>query len=215
MYQNQTINEAKPATNPYKGWIVLLDNGHGMNTPGKCSPDKRLREWKYAREIAEEVEKQLKADGVDVQRIVKEDMDITLGERCRRVNAIWNKNGGKNVVLVSIHVNAAGSDSKWHDARGFSVWVSKKGSTNSKRLGKLFCEQGEKLNIMGNRWIPKEKYWQANFTIITDTRCPAVLTENLFQDNKEDVDYLLSDEGRKTIIDMHVDVIEKYLKGQN
>ena len=32
--------------------IVLIDNGHGENTPGKCSPDKRLREYKKAREIA-------------------------------------------------------------------------------------------------------------------------------------------------------------------
>nr|DAT77576.1 MAG TPA: MurNAc-LAA [Caudoviricetes sp.] len=26
-----------------------------------------------------------------------------------------------------------------------------------------------------------------------DTKCPAVLTENLFQDNKEDVEFLLSE----------------------
>lgn len=212
MLQNQVINEAKPST-LFKGKVVLIDNGHGINTYGKCSPDKRLMEWKYTREIAEQVEKRLKADGVDAQRIVKEDRDISLSERCRRVNTLCSKYGAKNVVLVSIHVNAAGSDNKWHDARGFSVWVSKKGSANSKRLGKLFCEQGEKLGIMGNRWIPGEKYWQANYTIITDTNCPAVLTENLFQDNRQDVDYLLSEEGRNTITELHVDVIKKYLKG--
>lgn len=31
---------------------VLIDNGHGANTPGKRSPDGRLREYAYAREIA-------------------------------------------------------------------------------------------------------------------------------------------------------------------
>lgn len=211
----QTINEAKPVTNPYKGWVVLFDNGHGSNTPGKCSPDKRLMEWKYAREIVEAVERQLKLEGVDVRRIVTEDRDISLGERCRRVNALCTKYGSKNVVLASVHVNAAGDDNKWHDARGFSVYVSKKCSANSKRLGKLFTEEAIKQNLMGNRWIPGEKYWQANYKIITDTSCPAVLTENLFQDNKEDVDFLLSKEGREKIVNLHVEVIKKYLKGQN
>ena len=28
---------------------VILDNGHGANTPGKCSPDKSLLEYKWAR----------------------------------------------------------------------------------------------------------------------------------------------------------------------
>jgi len=31
---------------------ILIDNGHGSNTPGKCSPDGRLREYSYTREIA-------------------------------------------------------------------------------------------------------------------------------------------------------------------
>ena len=207
--QTANVNNVKP----YKKMVVLLDNGHGSNTYGKCSPDKRLMEWKYTREITEAVEKQLKSEGIDVRRIVTEDRDITLGERCRRVNALCSKYGSKNVVLVSVHVNAAGDDNKWHDARGFSVWVSKKGSTNSKNLGKMFTEEAIKQNLMGNRWIPGEKYWQANYQIITNTNCPAVLTENLFQDNKEDVDFLLSKEGREKITNLHVDVIKKYLKG--
>ena len=24
---------------------ILIDNGHGSNTPGKCSPDRRYRGW--------------------------------------------------------------------------------------------------------------------------------------------------------------------------
>ena len=29
---------------------ILIDNGHGENTPGKRSPDGKLREYLYARE---------------------------------------------------------------------------------------------------------------------------------------------------------------------
>ena len=40
---------------------------------------------------------------------------------------------------------------------------------------------------------------------------PAVLTENLFQDNKEDVEWLLTERGKQTIVDLHVEVIKQYL----
>jgi N-acetylmuramoyl-L-alanine amidase len=43
-----------------------------------------------------------------------------------------------------------------------------------------------------------------------DTRCPAVLTENLFQDNRQDVDFLLSPAGREAIIDLHFRAISAY-----
>ena len=39
---------------------VLVDNGHGVETPGKRSPEGRLRECKYAREIAASVVVRLK-----------------------------------------------------------------------------------------------------------------------------------------------------------
>ena len=41
----------------------------------------------------------------------------------------------------------------------------------------------------------------------------AVLTENLFQDNKADVDFLLSDQGRQAIVNLHLKAIEDYING--
>ena len=89
---------------------VLIDNGHGENTPGKRSPDGRLREWAYSREIADMVVVGLRKLGIDAERIVKEDTDVPLSERCRRANAIY-KEAGKKAILVSIHCNAAGNGS--------------------------------------------------------------------------------------------------------
>jgi N-acetylmuramoyl-L-alanine amidase len=43
------------------------------------------------------------------------------------------------------------------------------------------------------------------------TNCPAVLTENLFMDNKEDVKLLLSEEGKNKIVNLHVKGILTYL----
>ena len=48
--------------------------------------------------------------------------------------------------------------------------------------------------------------------MLNNTKCPAVLTENLFQDNKDDVNYLLSDEGKHAIIRLHVEGIINYLE---
>jgi N-acetylmuramoyl-L-alanine amidase len=59
--------------------------------------------------------------------------------------------------------------------------------------------------------VPYTKYWTANFTITSDTSCPAVLTENLFQDNKEEVQYLLSEEGKRNIVELHFEAIKKYI----
>jgi N-acetylmuramoyl-L-alanine amidase len=66
-----------------------------------------------------------------------------------------------------------------------------------------------KAGLAGNRAIPAEGFWRQNLAICRDTRCAAVLTENLFQDNTHDVDYLLSTAGFNTIVDVHVDAIKQ------
>ena len=40
-------------------FCVFLDNGHGKNTKGKHSPDNKLFEWKYCREIVKRISEQL------------------------------------------------------------------------------------------------------------------------------------------------------------
>ena len=55
---------------------ILIDNGHGSNTPGKCSPDGRLREYSYTREIAGRVVFELRKLGIDAELVVKEEIDV-------------------------------------------------------------------------------------------------------------------------------------------
>lgn len=40
---------------------ILIDAGHGINTPGKKSPDGRLKEYEWARDIAQRLEANLKS----------------------------------------------------------------------------------------------------------------------------------------------------------
>lgn len=193
---------------------VLIDNGHGYETPGKRSLDGRLLEYAYTREIARRLVDSLKSRGIDAEQIVTENKDISLKERCRRVNAICAKLGSNSCLCVSIHNNADAS-TKWTNASGFSVFVSLNASANSKNLASIFTDTAKNYCLEGNRAIPKEKYWSSNLAMCRETNCPAVLTENLFMTNKSDVDFLLSDIGKKIVVRMHEEAITKYISQIN
>lgn len=192
---------------------VLIDNGHGENTAGKRSPDGIFREYRYAREIAIELERELRARGIDAERIVREEVDVPLAERTRRVNEICARLGKSSVILVSIHCNAAGNGSDWMNAQGWSAYTSI-GKTNADKLASEMYLAAEKY--FTDRKIRKEYSdgdpdWEENFYILKKTKCLAVLTENFFMDNKKDVSYLLSLEGRNAIINTHVEGITNYI----
>lgn len=196
-----------------KNLLVIIDNGHGVNTKGKCAPDKSLYEWEWTREIALHLYKQLTLNGIESILLVPEDTDITLSERVKREKniTIQAKKASRETCLISIHIDAAGKDDKWKTARGWSVRVSPESSEKSKKLAQLLYAEAEARGLQGDRYVPKEKYWIGDYTILNNTSCPAVLTENLFQDNKEDVEYLLSEKGKLEIVDLHFDAIINYM----
>ena len=192
--------------------IILCDAGHGIDTLGKRSPDGILREYKYCREIAAEVVKRLKTIGYNAQMLVTEENDISLGTRCKRANDVCKHFGASNVLLVSIHLNAKGNGSVWMDARGWQACVSMNASARSKQLASYLYDAASAQGLKMRSPKPGQKWWAQNLAICRDTNCPAVLTENLFQDNESDYKYLLSDEGREVIINLHVTGIVNYIK---
>ena len=192
--------------------VILTDAGHGKNTAGKRSPDGRLLEWKYSREIAAEVVKRLKTMDYNAQQLVTEENDISLSVRCKRVNDICKHFGASNVLVVSVHCNAAGADGKWHDARGWQACVSLNASAKSKQLASYLFDAAQAQELKMRSPKPGQKWWAQNLAICRDTNCPAVLTENLFQDNLSDVEFLLSDKGREAIVNLHVNGIINYIK---
>ena len=191
---------------------ILIDNGHGHNTPGKRSPDGKFREYAYNREIAKRIVADLIDRGYDAELLVPEDNDISLEERVRRVNALCSAHGKSNVILVSVHVNAAGNGSKWTNATGWSVYTCK-GQTTSDKLAECLCEAAIK-NFPGKRirtdYSDGDSDWEANFYILRHTMCPAVLTENFFMDGL-DLEFLQSKAGKQAIVDTHVEGIIDYL----
>ena len=193
--------------------LILIDNGHGHNTPGKRSPDGKFLEYAYNREIATRIVADLTDRGYNAQLLVPETEDIPLTERVRRINAHCNTLGKSNVILISIHVNAAGNGTKWLNATGWSCYTSK-GQTTSDRIAECFYEAAKK-NFPDRRirtdYSDNDPDWEENFYILRKSLCPAVLTENFFMDNPQDLEYLQSRAGKQAIIDTHVEAITEYL----
>lgn len=212
-------------------FTVLLDNGHGVNTPGKCSPKKadgsRFREYKFARTIVECLSLKLKMLGYNVVVVTPEQEDISLGERVKRINKVVAQQGASNCIMISIHVDAAGSNDTWMSARGWTAYTTR-GQNNSDKLAEclynaaeerlskdpviLKSYAGEMQKLFRKDTSDGDKDKEADFYIIKKSNCPAVLTENMFQDNKKDVELLESQYGIQLITELHVLGIEKYVK---
>ena len=190
--------------------VVLLDSGHGVDTPGKRSPDGVLKEWKYAKELAIAISEKLRSEDIYTFLVNPEDEDVPLKERVDRVNNIARTN---NVILVSIHLNAAGDGLQWKSASGWECYTCK-GQTESDVLAECLCNAArEKLKSKQLRTDNSDgdSDKEADFYLLKHTKCTAVLTENLFMDNKRDYEYLLTEEGFNSIVDLHVLGIIKYL----
>ena len=199
---------------------ILIDNGHGHNTPGKRSPDGKFIEATYNREIAKRIVAELQNKGYDAELLVPEDEDISLNERVRRVNAACSASsscpaptGHPNVILISIHVNAAGNGSKWMNATGWSCYTCK-GQTQSDKLADCLYQAAIK-NFPGKRirtdFSDNDSDWEENFYLLRKTLCIAVLSENFFMDSHSDLEYLQSRAGKQAIVDTHMEGIINYL----
>ena len=192
---------------------ILIDNGHGIDTPGKQSPDGFFREYAYTRFLASQIQERLLALKLDARLLVPELEDISLKERCRRVNAICKEFGNDQVFLISLHVNAAGNGREWLNARGWSCYTTR-GNTKADSLAScLYGAANEHLpgQRLRTDYTDGDPDIESNFYILRHTSCPAVLTENLFMDNRDDMAFLESEEGSQAIVDLHVDGILQYL----
>lgn len=219
-----------------KKLTVILGTAHGKNVAGKRSPDGKFQEWAYSREIVERLREELaKCDDlvdvfVDIPAAeVPLPQQAELTRRVRYVNQLCAHRHTERCIYVSIHVDAA-SSGEWKNAGGWTAYTSP-GRTRSDILATYLyeaaekhlsgyaakMEEGKKKGLYGSNQKPFRKDTtdgdpdkEANFYVLVRTKCAAVLTENLFQDNKADVAFLTSEEGKNAIVALHKEAILRF-----
>ena len=178
---------------------IILDNGHGKDTPGKRSPIYnfgQLQEWSYTREIVRKVSAYFPGSLI----LVPEDTDVCFNNRVARVNSIEGKK-----LLISIHINAGGGS-------GVEVFTSR-GETKSDQVASIFYSEAVKKGFkVRTDYADGDPDKEENFFILRYSTCPAVLTESFFMDNEKECHYLLSDKGKNDVVKWHVNSINECLR---
>ena len=193
---------------------ILIDAGHGIDTPGKRSPDGSFLEYLWNRQVADLVVARLRSSGMDADLVVTETNDIPLRTRAMRVNRECDRLGASNVILVSIHANAAGNGMYWSTATGWECYTSP-GKTRSDDLAEAFYYSFSRAfpdKKMRRDFSDGDSDKESSFYILTKTRCPAVLLENFFYDNRSECAWLLLEGTKVRIADAIVAGLKKFLK---
>lgn len=191
--------------------LVLIDNGHGLETPGKRSLDGTFREAVWAREFAVLLQEKLIVEGITTLRITPEDCDTPLNKRIMRVNHVCELNPGRKILLLSIHCNAASVGyGNWAAARGFNSFVSFNSSVQSRRFASVLQSNMWHAGYKGNRSFNERGFCVQNLAICRDTKCPAVLAECLFMTNDADLEILRNAEHVNKIAEIFVKSIKYY-----
>lgn len=221
-------------------FLIILGTAHLSTTPGKAAPDSSTQEWEYSRQVCLQVQKELIEAGYNVAiDFLPGNMANAYNDHCanqlyelqRRVaivNAFCDIYGKKNVIYIPIHLNAAGMGDRWMNARGWCAYTTR-GETESDKLAtclyqaaadflltnyaKTFTvEDVEKGQVIVRKDMSDgDPDYESSLYVLRKTDCPAVLTENLFMDNIHDLDFLQSEEGFHTIVNIHVRGIRLYL----
>lgn len=176
-----------------KKLIIILDPAHGIDVPGKRSPDGLHREYKWSRERLMAIYQKLVSEGYAVEFTTTSENEPGLSVRVKAAEKIAARNKALVPVFISLHNDAAGDGTKWMQARGISVWTSK-GRTRSDILA---AEMIKELDVITKNRTKFRNYspaeldrdFESNFTVLMGNY-PAMLIECCFQDNKEDIECL-------------------------
>lgn len=159
--------------------IIVLDAGHGPDTPGKRSPDGRLKEFEFNAATARLAGEMLAREGVTVHYVHQAARDVPLNERTAAANRL------RAHAYVSIHANAYGNG--WNAAQGIETYMYPQASKSSGVLADQVQRAMVSACNRADRGVKK-----ADFAVLRDTKMPAILVECGFMTNREEASLLLS-----------------------
>lgn len=154
--------------------IVCIDPGHGGAESANGSPDGSYKEHEFTLDLALRIRKLLTGK-VNVLLTRSVDMTVALNKRAQIANE-----GGAD-CFVSLHSNAAAGDG-WSDAHGLCAYTYAAGGERDKLANAILDE----LFASGVE-LRATRLNHAKFTVLANTKMPAVLVEYLFHNNRADV----------------------------
>ena len=167
---------------------IMLDAGHGLNTPGKrtLNGDKGIiHEFTLNQAVVNYITKNL-AD-YDVEIKYSHDpsgaTDVPLATRVNRTND-YNPD-----MFISIHHNAL--NGQWGKHTGTEVYYHTYGTAEDKKVAELLAPLEAKYTKLANRGAKK-----ASFVVLT-CKATAILCEGGFMDSTIDYPVITSTEGQK------------------
>lgn len=204
---------------PYR---VCIDAGHGGSDPGARGV---VEEKEMTAQTSEALLALLEADSNYIPLRSRESYDVT-AKPSERAGAI---NAQSPQLLLSIHGNSAANGST---AAGFECYPAVPGRTwhqESFYFAKLLAggmqSIGARLRGRGGvryiyylendqKQLVENTYTQVrperSFTLLEDVDCPAVLAEQCFVTNDEDVEHFGSEQGCKTVARIYYEAICTY-----
>ncbi|MHA7581155.1 N-acetylmuramoyl-L-alanine amidase [Paenibacillus vandeheii] len=182
-------------------YLVALDDGHGMSTPGKRTPKfpdgSFMHENEFNRAVVAKCKAHLERCGINVLLTAPTDEDIPLRVRTRLANE------QKAAIFVSVHANALSET--WGTPRGIETFHYP-GSVNSRRLAEILQKHLLKGTPLVNRGVK-----EANFHVLRETSMPSALVECGFMDNSDEARLLMSDQYRSECAEELAQGICEYL----
>lgn len=181
---------------------IMLDAGHGYNTPGKRSPD-GMREYEFNRAVANYARQLLvNYKNVTVYFSHSDQEDVSLQERTDKANRL-------NVdIFVSIHANAYGTGG-WNNVGGIETYVYPTKPPLAYQLA-----QKIQRNLILSTGLENRGVRTADFHVLRETKMDAVLAECGFMTNREEVKLLRSETYRKTVAEAIVKALVDQFKLQ-
>lgn len=164
---------------------IILDAGHGLNTPGKRTPTDSMREFHFNSEVANYTRDVLKNYECQVEfaHDPTGKVDIPLGKRTDYANRFGAD------VYVSIHANAFGST--WNNANGIETYVYKTNPKESRALAEYVQKKLIAKTGRSNRGVKT-----ADFQVLRETKMTAILAECGFMTNQTEASLLKSTDYR-------------------
>ncbi len=190
-------------------YLVILDAGHGLDTPGKRTPlfpdDSFMHENEFNRSVVRKIDLLLeKSDIIDTFFTVTEKYDVSLAERVQRANDIYeqNKELYDKVVLISVHANAL--TGSWGTQNGTSTYHYPTNPVD-KKFAEVIHAHLVQATKLRDRGVIGEQFY-----IIKNVKMTACLCECAFMDNLTEAKLLMSDEFRQSCAEGIVNGLKEY-----